>query len=148
MIYYLDTSALVKRYYSEAGSSWVHSLFVPDNILVASRVAYAELLAALARKRRVREVTERGFTSAVDSFQHEWQECVVVEVSDAVVADLLALVQRHALRGFDAIHLYSALWFRQRTKADLTFVSADHQSLRAAEDEGIEIANPERMDTQ
>jgi len=49
VIYYLDTSALVKRYYVEKGSAWVHSLFRPDNLLVVSKVAYAEFLAALAR---------------------------------------------------------------------------------------------------
>jgi len=46
VIYYLDTSALVKRYYTEKGSARVHSLFQAENLLVVSKVAYAELLAA------------------------------------------------------------------------------------------------------
>ena len=146
MIYYLDTSALVKRYYAELGSLLVQNLFVQANLIVSSKIAYAELLSALARKRRVGEITERAFLRATNSFQHEWQECVVVEVTNAVFAGLLPLVQRQALRGFDAIHLCSALWFRQQTKTDIIFVCADQRLAGAAEDEGLEVINPESIE--
>lgn len=144
MIYYLDTSALVKRYYAEKGSPWVHRLFQSQNILVTSKVAYAELMAALARKRREKELKEADFGQAVASFQQEWREFVVVEVTEAVFADLLSLVKRHPLRGFDAIHLCTALWFGKRIKAAVTFVAADHNLLEAAEAEGFDIDNPEQ----
>ncbi len=144
MIYYLDTSALVKRYYAEKGSAWIQRLFQPENVLVASKVAYAELLAALARKRREKEITEADFTHAVESFQQEWKEFVVVEVTESVFTDLLSLVQRHPLRGFDAIHLCTALWFRKRLKTDLVFVCADRNLLTAAKTEGCGVQNPEQ----
>jgi predicted nucleic acid-binding protein len=145
VIYYLDTSALVKRYYTEKGSAWVHSLFQPENVLMASKVAYAELLAALARKRREKEITEANFTHVVASFQGEWKEFVVAEVTEAVFTDLLALVKRHPLRGFDAIHLCTALWFRKRLKTDIIFVCADHNLFTAAEREGFGVYNPEQQ---
>jgi len=145
VIYYVDTSALVKRYYIEKGSAWVHSLFRPDHLLVVSKVAYAELLAALARKRREKEVGEEDFARAVESFQEEWKEFVVVEVTDAVFADLLPVVRRHPLRGFDAIHLCSALWFRKRTKAEVLFVCSDHNLLTAAQKEKLGIRDPEQQ---
>ncbi len=145
MIYYLDISALVKRYYTEKGSSWVHHLFRPENVLVISKIAYAELLAALVRKRREEGVKEEDFAQAVESFQREWKELVVTEVTDAVFADLLSLVRRHPLRGFDAIHLCTALWFRKRIKADVIFVCADHNLLAAAEEERFSVSNPEQQ---
>jgi predicted nucleic acid-binding protein len=144
MIYYVDTSALVKRYYTEKGSSWVHSLFQPENVLVVSKVAYAELLAALARKRREKEIKEVDFTHAVESFQQEWKEFVVAEVTEAVFADLLSLVKRHPLRGFDAIHLCTALWFRKRLKTNVEFVCADRGLLTAAAVEEFGVRNPEQ----
>jgi predicted nucleic acid-binding protein len=143
VIYYLDSSALVKRYYAEKGSSWTHSLFRADNILVVSKVTYAEFLAALARKKREGEVTEKNFRGAVDNFLREWKELVVVEVTDAVFTDLLSLVTRHSLRGFDAIHLCSALWFHKRTKAQVIFVCSDQTLLGAARGEGLDIRDPE-----
>ena len=144
MIYYIDTSALVKRYYTEKGSSWVHSLFQPENVLVASKVAYAELLAALARKRREKEIKEVDFAHAVESFQQEWKEFVVAEVTEAVFAELLSLVKRHPLRGFDAIHLCTALWFRKRLKTNVEFVCADRGLLTAAAAEEFGVRNPEQ----
>ena len=144
MIYYVDTSALVKRYYTEKGSSWVHSLFQPENVLVASKVAYAELVAALARKRREKEIKEVDFTHAVESFQQEWKEFVVAEVTEAVFADLLSCVKRHPLRGFDAIHLCTALWFRKRLKTNVEFVCADRGLLTAAASEKFGVRNPEQ----
>lgn len=144
MIYYLDTSALVKRYYKEKGSTWVHRLFQPDNVLVVSRVAYAELLAALARKRRNGDIQEEDFAQAVADFEREWREFIVVEVIEAVFADLLSIVRRHPLRGFDAIHLCTALWFREQVRAEVSFVCSDRNLLKAAEQEKFSVCDPEQ----
>jgi predicted nucleic acid-binding protein len=143
VIYYLDTSALVKRYYTEKGSTGIHALFRPENVLITSKVTYAELLAALADKRREKEITETNFAHAVESFQQEWKELVVAEVTEAVFSDLLALVKRHPLRGFDAIHLCTALWFRKRLKTEIQFACADLHLLAAAEAERFGLYNPE-----
>lgn len=148
MIYYLDTSALVKRYYTEKGSARVHSLFQAENLLVVSKVAYAELLAALVRKRRDKEIGEADFGRAVGSFQDEWKEFLVVEVTDAIFTDLLPLVRRHPLRGFEAIHLCSALWLRKRLKSEVLFVCSDHNLLAAAEKEKFVVYDPEAQEDE
>jgi uncharacterized protein len=146
VIYYVDTSALVKRYYVEKGSSWVNGLFRSEHVLVTSKVAYAELLATLSRKERAGEVRATDFAQVTASFQQEWKEFVVVEVTDAVFADLLTVVRRNTLRGFDAIHLCSALWFRKRIKAEVRFVCADRGLLTAAKAEGFAIEDPEQRE--
>jgi hypothetical protein len=73
-------------------------------------------------------------------------ELVVVEVTDSVLSNILSLVQHHSLRGFDAIHLCTALWFRKQTKAEIIFVCSDHNLLAAAEEEGFGICNPEQQE--
>jgi len=148
VIYYLDTSALVKRYYTEKGSAYIHELFQPENLLAVSKVAYAELLAALARKRREKEIGEADFGRAVESLQDEWKEFLVVEVTDAVFTDLLSLVRRHPLRGFDAIHLCSALWFRKRIRSEVAFVCSDRDLLAAAEREKLVVYDPEAQEDE
>lgn len=82
----------------------------------------------------------------VTKFQQEWKEFVVIEVTDEVFTDLLAVVRRNALRGFDAIHLCSALWFRKRIKAEMRFVCADRALLTAAKAEGLGIEDPEQQE--
>ena len=60
--YYLDASALVKRYVNETGSAWVRRLTDPrhgDTVLLAE-ITLAEVAAALAAKQR----TPGGLTSA------------------------------------------------------------------------------------
>jgi hypothetical protein len=46
VIYYLDTSVLVKRYYTEKGSAYIHELFQPENLL-NTRLASSQELTAL-----------------------------------------------------------------------------------------------------
>ena len=60
--YHLDSSALVKRYAAEIGSGWVLKLTDPgsQNALFMARVAWVEVLSALARRSR------EGWISAVD----------------------------------------------------------------------------------
>ena len=53
--YYLDASALVKRYVDEIGSAWVRQLTEPrpgDAVLLAE-ITLAEVAAALAGKHRL-----------------------------------------------------------------------------------------------
>jgi len=47
MILYLDTSALVKKYFKEQGSTEVIRLWKKTSSIVTSTVAYAETLAAI-----------------------------------------------------------------------------------------------------
>lgn len=52
--YFFDSSALVKRYARETGTSWMLSLFrrVAGNTLYAARITRVEVMAALAHKQR------------------------------------------------------------------------------------------------
>jgi hypothetical protein len=53
-LYFLDTSALIKRYVSEIGSVWVQSVIAPSsgNIITISELAKVDVAATLARRRR------------------------------------------------------------------------------------------------
>lgn len=54
-IYFLDTSALVKRYVYEEGTAWIRSICDPlaGHQIVIARITPVELIAALARRRRM-----------------------------------------------------------------------------------------------
>jgi len=58
--YYLDTSALVKRYVtSEVGSLWIQQITDPATapLILMSHMGLVEVAAALARKEREGEIT-------------------------------------------------------------------------------------------
>jgi uncharacterized protein len=48
-VYFLDSSALVKRYLNETGSKWVLDLFNPalDNEIFVAAIAGVEIVAAI-----------------------------------------------------------------------------------------------------
>lgn len=52
--YYLDSSALVKRYIGETGSAWVLSLFDPklNNDVLIAAITGVEIIAAIIRRSR------------------------------------------------------------------------------------------------
>jgi uncharacterized protein with PIN domain len=61
VILYLDTSALVKLYVREAGTSETRARVGEASLVATSRVAYPEARAALARRQREAAITQRGF---------------------------------------------------------------------------------------
>ena len=52
MILYLDTSALIKKYFKEVGSKDVISRWKAATAVVTSTVAYAEVMASIYLKKR------------------------------------------------------------------------------------------------
>ena len=54
MIYYLDSSALVKRYIREDGTDKMNSVIAGAQILVTSKLTYAEILSAFFKKYRAK----------------------------------------------------------------------------------------------
>jgi predicted nucleic acid-binding protein len=66
----------------------------------------------------------------------------------AIVDSAGALLERHPLRSYDAIHLATALAaqqsFQQRGLTPLTFLSADDRLNEAASAEGLAVDNPNR----
>ena len=52
--YFLDASAVVKRYADEAGSTWIRQLTGPQaqNTILLAEITLAEVAAALAAKHR------------------------------------------------------------------------------------------------
>lgn len=113
MILYLDTSALVKLYVEEEGTPDVEG-WVRDCEMVATvRIAYAEARAAFARHRREQALTQALLRRVVALFDADWGRYTVLEVTDALVRDAGRLAERHALRGFDAVHLAAAAELRE-----------------------------------
>ena len=116
MIAYLDSSALVKLYIQEPGSSEVRALINEARIVATSRVACIEVRAGFARKLREGGLLQEEHSQVVENFKEDWEKYFVVEVSEDVARLGGRLVEKHPLRGFDAIHLASALLLKERAK--------------------------------
>ena len=140
MILYLDTSSLVKLYVREDGSDEVKALFDGARVVATSQVAYAEACAAFARKHRQGDFTDEQYRTVITNLQQHWGAYFALDVSWPISKLAGALAERHSLRGFDAIHLASALILKTRLGSMLTFSSSDHKLEDAARSESLNVS--------
>jgi uncharacterized protein len=142
MIYYLDSSALVKRYAAESGSDKITSLVEGDQMIAVSWLAVPETLSAVARRAKGGSISTEDLASIRSQINQDMQRFMIVEVSGAPVDGTEALIARHALRGADSIHLSTALWLRKAVKSSVVFVASDTELLTAARAERLKTLNP------
>ena len=137
MILYLDTSALLKRYFKEPHSNELLSKWKEAAQIVTSSVAYAEATAALYRKKREVDLSSKVFNKLVNSFHLDWEAFIRVEVNDDLNETIHKVVAKYPLRGFDAIHLASAIITHERINDAFLFACFDQKLIDGAQMEGL-----------
>ena len=147
--YYLDTSALVKRYAREQGSVWIVNVTRPaaGNEIFTVLATGPEMIAALFRKVRTGHSSQTQAIQAATTFRSEWlTQYRLVQFTAALADEAMELVEKHGLRGYDSIHLAAALAIQAvRQGASLSairFVSSDKGQLQAASAEGLPVEDP------
>ena len=146
---FFDTSAIVKRYVREAGTSWVRSLTrigAPDSIYLA-RITAVEVCAAVARRQRGGSLPLSQAVAILSRFRrHLVRRYQVTEITPALLSDAMGLAEAHGLRAYDAVQLASALELnRLRIVAGLggiILVSADRELNTAAITAGLAVDDP------
>jgi len=137
MILYLDTSALLKRYFKEPYSNELLSKWNEATQIITSSVAYAETMASLYRKKREVDLSSKVFNKLVNSFHLDWETFIRVEVNEDLNETIHKVVARHPLRGFDAIHLASAIITHERISEAFLFACFDQKLINGAQMEGL-----------
>ncbi len=151
--YYFDSSAMVKHYITECGSEWVSSLIEAEmdeklqNLIAIAEIGEVEVAAALAKRRRMNEISVTQQRIGIATFlRHCAQRYHVVKTDSTIIKLAIDLTQRHPLRGYDAVHLATAIVLNRALVASklplLTFISADNVLCKAAKGEGLLMENP------
>lgn len=107
MTVYADTSSLVKLFVAESGSDDVRERIAAADAVFTSEIAYPEVRAALARRRREGGLSSAEFKVAKEAFEGRWQDVVGIPATTQVCREAGELAERYGLRGFDALHLAS-----------------------------------------
>jgi len=148
--YFLDASALVKRYAPEQGSTWVNAITTPDShhSLLVSEITLVEVSAALAAKGRGPSgMSIQARDRALSRFLEDSERLLILLRVDRTVIDrAVTLVLGHRLRAYDAVQLATAIVAKAQLAEhgypSLTFVTADRDLLGAAGSEGLAVENP------
>jgi uncharacterized protein len=142
--YFLDSSAIVKRYVLETGTAWVRTLAAPatGNFLYLARITEVEVASALARRRGQPGLSVAQARGALGLFRQDFaQDYRIAEMTVPLLRQAALLADVHALRGYDAVQLAAALDVRLQVPT-LILVSADDELNAAATAEGLPVENP------
>lgn len=149
--YYLDASALVKRYVDEIGSEWLRDICAAEQVplLFTSRMTIVEVISAFARRTREGALSHADFTTIRDVFQTDCLDDYQIMPPTMAMVDLACgLLERHPLRAYDAIQLATALsadrFLAQGGYPSLTFLSADERLNNVAIDNKLAVDDPNR----
>lgn len=139
--YFLDTSALFKRYVSEQGTSAVEKIFSGDSERFISEITLCETVANLRRLVDIGKfLTEEDFLQVKSYFLGEISDGTisVISLTSSVLLQGLEICSKQYVTPLDAIQLASALSLPEKP----TFVCADRKLLRLASDWGLPGLNP------
>lgn len=137
MILYLDTSALVKRYIAELGTAEVSQAIAEAELVGTSIIARAEMAAALAKAVRMQVLDHDAGDAALQVFRSEWPRLVRVQTTELLIARADALAWEWGLRGYDAVHLASAVLWREGMDEDVTLATFDRTLWEVASQSGL-----------
>lgn len=113
----MDTSALVKLYAEESGREEVQNAIKEADVVAISEIAYVEACSALARKEREGAFSMDEHDAAVEQLQQDYREVYLSRpVTGETIARAGGLSRKHALRGYDAVHLATALILREEAQ--------------------------------
>jgi predicted nucleic acid-binding protein len=139
LIYFLDSSALAKRYLAEPGSYRIRLLIQKRKDLAVSRISSVEIAAALSRRARQGDLGQDAARMLSQRMEEDLQAMRVVELRTPVLELAAALVWQHPLRAYDALQLGSALRLARATGLAVTFVCSDAHLCQAASEEELRV---------
>jgi uncharacterized protein len=148
-ICFVDSSALVKRYISEIGSSWILGLFAPisNNEFFVAAITGVEIIAAITRRTRSGSISATDSALVCSQFRNDLQtDYQIVEITADIIDSGMRLAEAHGLRGYNAVQLAAGRALNELAISSglspITFVSADNELNVAAASEGLLVENP------
>lgn len=147
--YFLDTSAIVKRYVPEQGHGWIVTLCDPiqGHELYISQAALVEVVAAMCRRTREQHMTITDRNKLISIFRQDCNDFYDIRpVTTAIYTMAGNLCCSYSLRAYDAVQLACMLALRNKALANQvptpTFVCADVNLINIALNEGLGVENP------
>ena len=142
MTVFADSSALVTRYATEVE---LVELGSPGEVVV-SVLARVEVPSAIWRKQRMGELSSEDAAILVDAFEADYHGAgdgspgfVPIAVRPVILERAARLLAVHALRGYDAVQLASALMVTEVVPECSGFAVLDRRLREAAAREGLSL---------
>lgn len=139
--YFIDTSALFKRYVFEKGSQTINHIFAEKANRYISVVTLCEVTSNLRRLVDVDKILyETEFTQVKSTFLGEIGNEIldVIDLTPSIILKSMDICSENYVTPLDAIQLASALTLKERP----VFVCSDKKLLRSANQWGLSTIDP------
>jgi hypothetical protein len=109
MVFFFDTSALIKRYIAETGSKKVDDLFKTAIQIIISPVTKVEIYSTINRLRSENAISKNDYSRLNEEIQYDFKFFKVLSFNQEIESLSVHLIEKHQLKTLDSIQLASCL---------------------------------------
>jgi predicted nucleic acid-binding protein len=138
--FYLDTSAVLKRYRTEKGTDVVDEIYSrrqTEDAFFTSHFTCLEVESVAARALKGRLLTRQAYEALLGSFARDLREYLLFQVSGDLINSAVESTRNYALRAADSLHFAAAATWVAVVGDDFIFVASDKELLSAAKTAGV-----------
>ncbi|MHB1275607.1 MAG: type II toxin-antitoxin system VapC family toxin [Candidatus Humimicrobiaceae bacterium] len=138
--YFIDTSALFKRYIIEKGTELLDNIFNQDSAFYISDITIIELISNLKRKNVITgELDNTIYAKIKSEFFNDIAQGIIKTsgILSATIIEAINLIDESYLTPLDSIQLATALQLNFE-QGDIVFVCSDKKLAKLAEKYGIQ----------
>ena len=139
MISYFDTSAIVKFYISETGSEAAREVFELSDVLATSSISYVETISVFTRINNDKKLSDSDYKNIISNFKKDWGDLFVLKIDNAIIKTAGQFIESYKIKGYDSVHLASAVILGQRINKIINFCCWDKKLNEAASKENLSI---------
>ena len=140
MIAYFDSSSIVKWFFDEPFMELARDIKDKAGSIFTSLISFPEVLSAFNRAWKDGRCLKPEMEIVRDEFMRIWPDFRWIKIDERLIGRTENLIFRHNLRGFDALHMASAIsLMKESAGIELFFSSFDKNLNRAAQKEGFLI---------
>ncbi|MEW6028847.1 MAG: type II toxin-antitoxin system VapC family toxin [Chloroflexota bacterium] len=142
---YLDTSVLLKRYLKEARAEETRQFLEEADEIATGVITRVEIASALARLAFLSSITAEEAEKIWTEFSDDWTIITRLQVISEVIERTASLARQYRLRGYDAVHLASALLWKEKMSLPVTLATFDRELWMAGKKSSMDMW-PEDLD--
>jgi predicted nucleic acid-binding protein len=91
-VIYWDTSALVKQFITEVGTSEVLTFRRTQNDHATSMIAYPEVISALHRRNREQNLSDNQYRTARNLFFQDWPSYIRIPIGQSLLERVVSVI--------------------------------------------------------
>lgn len=139
MNYFLDTSAIIKRYVQEKETQAIQKIFIESNEIYISSITEIEIVPTFKRLLVESKISTEQFEFLLNILEEDFEDFIVVPFSNEVVKIAKLQIKKYQLKTLDSIQLASYLTLDFK---NIPFIVYDEKLFNSAFKETQNVLKP------